>query len=86
MLNFRRVELLREIMVRNGDGPAVWFNEYGGGASPDLYLRRRRLLAARHAQAAGGLDGSGDRVRAQELALGGSDFHLVPAAGGRHTP
>jgi hypothetical protein len=35
-LNFRRVELLREVMERNGDGnKAVWFNEYGWNASPD---------------------------------------------------
>ncbi len=34
-LNFRRVELLREVMVKNGDeGKAVWFNEYGWNASP----------------------------------------------------
>lgn len=35
-LNFRRVELLREVMERNGDGnKAVWFNEYGWNASPE---------------------------------------------------
>ncbi len=34
-LNFRRVELLREVMVKNGDeDKAVWFNEYGWNASP----------------------------------------------------
>lgn len=34
-LNFRRVELLRDVMVKNGDqGKAVWFNEYGWNASP----------------------------------------------------
>ncbi|HET6313255.1 MAG TPA: cellulase family glycosylhydrolase [Chloroflexia bacterium] len=34
-LNFRRVELLREVMERNGDGSkAVWFNEYGWNSSP----------------------------------------------------
>ncbi|MEO6456912.1 MAG: cellulase family glycosylhydrolase [Chloroflexia bacterium] len=34
-LNFRRVELLREVMVKNGEaGKAVWFNEYGWNASP----------------------------------------------------
>ncbi len=34
-LNFRRVELLREVMERNGDAnKAVWFNEYGWNASP----------------------------------------------------
>jgi hypothetical protein len=34
-LNFRRVELLRGVMERNGDAnKAVWFNEYGWNASP----------------------------------------------------
>jgi hypothetical protein len=34
-LNFRRVELLREVMEKNGDSAkAVWFNEYGWNASP----------------------------------------------------
>ena len=35
VLNFRRVELQREIMGRFGDeGKAVWFNEYGWNAAP----------------------------------------------------
>ena len=35
VLNFRRVELLREVMERNGDtNKAIWFNEYGWNASP----------------------------------------------------
>ena len=35
-LNFRRVELLHDIMVKNGDAnKAVWFNEYGWNSSPD---------------------------------------------------
>jgi polysaccharide biosynthesis protein PslG len=35
VLNFRRVELQREIMVRYGDADkAVWFNEYGWNAAP----------------------------------------------------
>jgi hypothetical protein len=34
-LNFRRVELLRQVMESNGDGnKPVWFNEYGWNASP----------------------------------------------------
>jgi len=34
-LNFSRVLLLREIMVRNGDAnKAIWFNEYGWNAAP----------------------------------------------------
>ena len=36
VLNFRRVELLHDIMVRNGDGDRpIWFNEYGWNASPE---------------------------------------------------
>lgn len=35
-LNTRRVELLRELAVRNGDSnKAIWFNEYGWNASPE---------------------------------------------------
>lgn len=35
VLNFRRVELQREIMERHGDvSKAVWFNEYGWNAAP----------------------------------------------------
>ena len=35
ILNFRRVELLRAVMERNGDGAkATWFNEFGWNASP----------------------------------------------------
>lgn len=35
VLNFRRVELLHNVMVQNGDAnKAVWFNEYGWNASP----------------------------------------------------
>ena len=34
-LNFRRVELSRALMERNGDGDKpIWFNEYGWNASP----------------------------------------------------
>lgn len=34
-LNFRRVELLHDVLVKNGDvAKAVWFNEYGWNASP----------------------------------------------------
>jgi hypothetical protein len=34
-LNFRRVELLHDVMVKNGDSnKSVWFNEYGWNASP----------------------------------------------------
>lgn len=36
VLNFRRVELLRQIMVNNGDeGRPIWFDEYGWNASPE---------------------------------------------------
>ena len=35
ILNFRRVELLRAVMERYGDGQkATWFNEFGWNASP----------------------------------------------------
>jgi hypothetical protein len=35
-LNFRRVELLRQVMEKNGDSKkSVWFNEYGWNASPE---------------------------------------------------
>jgi hypothetical protein len=38
VLNFRRVELQREIMERHGDaGKAVWFNEYGWNAAPEHF-------------------------------------------------
>jgi hypothetical protein len=38
VLNFRRVELQREIMERHGDaGKAVWFNEYGWNAAPEYF-------------------------------------------------
>jgi hypothetical protein len=34
-LNFRRVELLHDVTIKNGDqAKAVWFNEYGWNASP----------------------------------------------------
>lgn len=37
-LNFARVLLLRDVMVRNGDAnKAVWFNEFGWNASPEGY-------------------------------------------------
>ena len=38
VLNFRRVELQRQIMKRYGDSEkAVWFNEYGWNASPETF-------------------------------------------------
>lgn len=38
VLNFRRVELLHDIMVKYGDtNKAVWFNEYGWNASPATF-------------------------------------------------
>jgi len=41
-LNFRRVELLHDVMVKNGDdGKAVWFNEYGWNASPPSIPQER---------------------------------------------
>ncbi|HVE67499.1 MAG TPA: hypothetical protein VNB64_02845, partial [Solirubrobacteraceae bacterium] len=38
VLNFRRVEMVREIMVRNGDEQKpVWFNELGWNAAPESF-------------------------------------------------
>ncbi len=38
VLNLRRVELLREVMERNGDGAKpVWLNEYGWNAAPPSF-------------------------------------------------
>jgi len=38
VLNFRRVELQRQIMVDNGDeDKAIWFNEYGWNAAPEVF-------------------------------------------------
>ncbi len=43
-LNFRRVELLREVMTKNGDNnKAVWFNEYGWNASPESIPKDQRI-------------------------------------------
>jgi len=43
-LNFRRVELLRNVMVANGDAnKAVWFNEYGWNASPTTLSQEEQL-------------------------------------------
>lgn len=36
VLNFRRVELIRDVMVKNGDGDRpIWFDEYAWNSSPD---------------------------------------------------
>jgi hypothetical protein len=43
ILNFRRVELLRDIMVQNGDtDKAIWLNEYGWNASPDTLSEEQK--------------------------------------------
>jgi polysaccharide biosynthesis protein PslG len=43
-LNFRRVELLHDVMVSNGDtNKAVWFNEYGWNASPTTLSEEEQL-------------------------------------------
>jgi polysaccharide biosynthesis protein PslG len=45
VLNFRRVELLHDIMVKNGDDKVpVWFSEYGWNASPDTLPQSERDL------------------------------------------
>jgi len=43
-LNFRRVELLHDVMVANGDSnKAVWFNEYGWNAAPTTLTQAEQL-------------------------------------------
>jgi hypothetical protein len=54
-LNFRRVELHREIMERHGDeGKPIWINEYGWNAAPDSFadelLTWERVSAAKQAE------------------------------------
>ena len=44
VLNFRRAELLRGVMEKNGDAnKAVWFNEYGWNASPTEIPKEERI-------------------------------------------
>lgn len=55
VLNFRRIELQREIMVRYGDGDKpIWFNEYGWNAAPANFppekLIWRRVTEAQQAE------------------------------------
>ena len=55
VLNFRRVELYREIMERYGDGDkAIWINEYGWNAAPasfpDDLLTWKRVTEAQQAE------------------------------------
>ena len=60
VLNFRRVELLRQVMEKNGDADkAVWFNEYAWNASAQGDAQGGAALAAGDGEAAGGLDGRG---------------------------
>jgi hypothetical protein len=43
VLNFRRVELIRDIMETNGDGDKpVWFNEFAWNASPETLAPEER--------------------------------------------
>jgi hypothetical protein len=43
VLNFRRVELLREVMVNNGDASrSIWLNEYAWNASPETLAEEER--------------------------------------------
>lgn len=43
-LNFARLQLLRDVMVRNGDGhKPVWLNEFGWNASPADYPPQKLL-------------------------------------------
>jgi len=44
VLNFQRVQLVREIMVRNGDeAKPVWFNEVGWNAAPDTFPQEKLI-------------------------------------------
>ena len=55
VLNFQRVLLVRDIMVRNGDGAKpVWFNEFGWNAAPETFpidkLLWKRVTEAQQAE------------------------------------
>ncbi|MBI3970137.1 MAG: cellulase family glycosylhydrolase [Chloroflexi bacterium] len=44
VLNFRRVELLRQVMDKHGDAhKAIWFNEYGWNAAPKDMTREELI-------------------------------------------
>ncbi len=44
VLNFRRVELLRQIMERYGDADKpIWFNEYGWNAAPESFPKDKLI-------------------------------------------
>jgi hypothetical protein len=44
VLNFRRVELQRQIMERYGDADkAIWFNEYGWNAAPETFSSKELI-------------------------------------------
>jgi hypothetical protein len=44
VLNFQRVQLLRDVMEQYGDGnKAVWFNEYGWNASPEDFTKEQLI-------------------------------------------
>lgn len=54
VLNFARVQLVREVMVRNGDAnKAVWLNEFGWNAAPEGFppekLRWKRVTEQQQA-------------------------------------
>jgi hypothetical protein len=43
-LNFRRVELLRDVAVKNGDAnKQIWFNEFGWNASPENFPKDKLI-------------------------------------------
>lgn len=43
VLNFRRVELIRDVMVKNGDDARpIWFDEYAWNASPETLSQEER--------------------------------------------
>ena len=84
-LNFQRVRLLRDVMVRHNDGEkAVWFNEYGWNASPPTMppeqLIWRRVTEQQQAE----WTVEGGAPCAARVALGWLDHDLVLPAGRRH--
>ena len=84
VLNFQRVLLQREIMVRYGDADKpVWFNEYGWNAAPSR-SRPTHCPEAGHRGRAGRLYGTRDRAGAARVALGGRADDVVLSPGRPH--
>ena len=84
-LNIRRVELLRELAVRNGDTnkpglvDRIWVERVSG-----IISARGFALVAGYRISTGGLDGQGHRVSAHGVRLDGRRQYLVSPASWRH--